>query len=831
MIKKSIPSSTESVVLSDFYNKRYKNNAYSLENISAHESHAIKLLLNSILVDKIVHSSKNKVITLIDFGCGNGRLFSLYENIALEFIQQQYRLRIIAIDSAKEALVQYQDKCIQSGYKITKNVDNSLIPESYIDQLPPVENNLIDCFFMTCELNGLDTFIANHQSIDCIVSTGVIPHILGSENRKNMLKTFRKVTLNLFLSQPTKDDFASSQKTYAARRKKRARLIKKLLNPNIKQHESKKFKQELQIVNSKLGAALGDGEIYYHAGWVRNLSEKLPEFKDTKIPYFGSSKEKAKKAVQNAGFKHVRTRQGNFGKHKNWLITLASKSLRISTLIDEHFFDKVKPFVRDPMWSENPPLLWTPEEIAKATNGRWITGENNNWHATGVCYYRNQLRKGDLAITTNPDQWSKSYRNTYEGISELFDRGAVAAIVHQIPETYSNNQPLLLVKDTRQALNDLGHYARARFNGKVICVTGSVGKTSTKEAIRYLLSHQGETVGSRKNFNHSSGIALSIAQTPPGYKYGVYEFSVDVPKATLPKAKIIQPNIAVVTDIQPDHLLFYKNMDKLAEQKSLLFDTLKPDGSIILNHDSTYFKFLLKQAQQRGIFSIISYGEHQDSNICLQSYTLNATGSLVEVIIDKQKFSYNLHSPGRHIIQNSLAALAVIKAVGENLEIAVKNLATLPGIPGRTDIKKIKIKDGFFTLIDDTFNANSASMIAGFDLTSILKKDLGGKSIIVVGQIHELGPLSPQIHHSLAAPLINLKHDLVFSLGENMQAMFNELPTEMRAKHAATAADIIDELLQQVNAGDVVYVKGSCREGENMGLIIKSLKNMKSKTN
>jgi UDP-N-acetylmuramoyl-tripeptide--D-alanyl-D-alanine ligase len=826
MSKEKSSLNNKIVKLSSFYNTCYKNDAYNLDIISVNESHAIKLLIKSILNDKITHLPEHKLITLIDYGCGNGRLFSLYENIALELAQHQFHLKILAIDSAKEGLIKYKNKCIDSGYKIA---ENSIDSEIY-SNLPPLESDLINYFFIIAELKNWEAFIPTHHPIDCIISSGVIQHTLGSENRKNMLETYSRISPNLFLSQPTKDDFPSSQRIYSIRRKKRNRLTKKLSVPSLEKDKSIQYEQELHLVNSKLGKALESGEIYYHAGWLRNLGKKLPEYKDTKIPYFTTSKERTRKALQNSGYKYISTRRGYFGKHKNWLITLASTSSNVSSFIDKYFFKKNKSVTKDPMWSDNPSILWSSEEIAQAVKGRWITGNKNNLHTTGLCYYKNQIRKGDLVITTNQQQWGKKYSNTFEYISELFKQGAVAVITHQVPDTYLPDQPILLVKNTRQALNDLGCYARKRFMGKVICVTGSVGKTSTKEAIRFILGHFGTTVGSRKNFNHGSGVPLSLAQTHSDVKYGVYEFAVDTPEVTLSKALMIKPNIAIITNIQPAHLKFYKTLDNLAIQKALLFDGLTTDGIVILNHDSLHFEFLRSIAINKGINSIISYGEHPDSDIFLKSVSLYSKGSMVEIVVNKQKITYFIPIPGRHVVQNSLATLAVVKAVNEDLEIAAKTFSSLPAVSGRTQIHKIKLDSGgYFTLIDDVFNASIASMQAGFELTSLMQKYKGGRSLIIIGQMHELGDACEKIHKDLAKLIINLKLDKVFSLGKNMLPMFNTLPQDIRGAYGISAQDIIDNILDEVESGDIIYVKGSNQTKENMHLIIKTLKNLHSK--
>ena len=330
-------------------------------------------------------------------------------------------------------------------------------------------------------------------------------------------------------------------------------------------------------------------------------------------------------------------------------------------------------------------ILWSGVEIEEALNGRWISDCPHGWGATGVCYNANHVIAGDIVFTVDPNKWGAKYKDTTNMISRLFASGAVAVITDKLGSDLSSKYPICLVKNTRDALDDLGKAARDRFNGKVICVTGSVGKSSTKEGLRHVLSQQAPTVGSRSNFNHGPGVPLSLAQTPPDFSYGIYEFAVDLPRITLRKAKIARPHVAIVTHIQPDHLLYYSSLEAIADQKSLLFDGMVPDGVVVLNRDAPLFGRLINNAKQKGIKRILTFGEALDADIRLVTYELHEDLSYVCASVNGKKLDYIVGVPGRHMVMNSLAILAGVEAVNADSEKAARALASLKPLPQSHD--------------------------------------------------------------------------------------------------------------------------------------------------
>lgn len=246
--------------------------------------------------------------------------------------------------------------------------------------------------------------------------------------------------------------------------------------------------------------------------------------------------------------------------------------------------------------------LWTPSEIQLLLNGKWLSGQDKSWIATGVTYYHKQVKPGDLVFTMRSDTWgnTRKYPTTTQRLDELFTAGAVAVITDEVPQNLHllQDQPILLVSDTLKALNLLAKHARERFCGINVCITGSVGKTTTKEMLFHVLSQNYQTYATNMNYNHMPGVALSLTQTPRDYDFAIYEFSADVPKNTKPKALLAKPNIVVITDIQPDHMGFYPTLEDIADQKALLFEGLQEGGTVVLNRDNPMFERLYIKAKQ-----------------------------------------------------------------------------------------------------------------------------------------------------------------------------------------------------------------------------------------
>ena len=478
----------------------------------------------------------------------------------------------------------------------------------------------------------------------------------------------------------------------------------------------------------------------------------------------------------------------------------------------------------NPLLTNNPDPIWTAAEIAEATGGKWVQGDIRQLAMTGVEYNFTRLREGYLFIPREAEHWDKKpVEVTKKFLLKAQKQGAVAFVVTKIPEGLPKHIPVLLVPNTRKALFDIGRYARRRFQGKVICVTGSVGKTTTKEMIRFLLAQVEPTVGSPRNLNTMPGVAVNFAQTAPDISYAAFEFGVGMPAKTLPKAKMCNPHVAIVTEIYEAHLSFYKTQEKVAEQKALLFDALTAGGTVILNRDANFFELLYKLAKDKGVQNIVTYGSPREADICLSSYQTDPAGSDVEIMVQGRTIRYRLGMPGFHHVRNSMAALAAVMVVGEDIDLAAQNLSSYR-LENRTEYYEVERAGGSFTIIDDVYNANPGSVGAGLKLIPLIEHGIRRRRLVVLGQMKNPGEETDRLHRELSIPLMDVGVDKVYTLGEDMLHLRNALPPEMRGLHGKTYEDICDDLLNEVRAGDIVFLKGPAPSPENTKLLVDKLR-------
>jgi UDP-N-acetylmuramoyl-tripeptide--D-alanyl-D-alanine ligase len=368
---------------------------------------------------------------------------------------------------------------------------------------------------------------------------------------------------------------------------------------------------------------------------------------------------------------------------------------------------------------------------------------------------------------------------------------------------------LLIVSDTQRALEDLGRASRARTQAQIIAVTGSVGKTGTKEALKRALERQGRSFASSGSLNNQWGVPLSLARMPRDASYGVFELGMNHPGEIDALSRIVKPDVALITTIEPVHLGFFPSVEAIADAKAEIFMGMDPGGAVILNRDSAFYDRLAAAAQARGITRILSFGAHEQASVRLIHCSLYATASAVTAAVMGEALDYSIALPGRHWVMNSLAVLAAVKAVGGDAGAAAGAMATLSALEGRGKRHRLDIPGGAIELIDESYNASPASMRAAFAVLAAITPTAGGRRIAVLGDMLELGTESDRLHAELAAPLADAKVALVFTLGENMRALDAALPAKRRGGHASSVAELAELLRQSVKPGDVVTVKGS----------------------
>ena len=294
------------------------------------------------------------------------------------------------------------------------------------------------------------------------------------------------------------------------------------------------------------------------------------------------------------------------------------------------------------------------------------------------------------------------------------------------------------------ALVDLAHAARARLTAQVIAVTGSVGKTSTKEALRRVLGAQGQTHASAASFNNHWGVPLSLARCPATSRFAIFEIGMNYSGEIEPLVKMVRPHVAIITTVEPVHLEFFAGIEAIADAKAEIFEGVEPGGAVVLNRDNSQFARLQRRARKLGISRIVSFGADGKSDARLLDVSLHAACSAVHADILGQDVTYKLGVPGRHMAMNSLAVLAAAALAGADLALAALSLSQLEPAAGRGVRRMLEMASGEATLIDESYNANPASMAAALDVLGQAAVGPHGRRIAVLGDMLELGPPAPR---------------------------------------------------------------------------------------
>jgi len=414
-------------------------------------------------------------------------------------------------------------------------------------------------------------------------------------------------------------------------------------------------------------------------------------------------------------------------------------------------------------------------------------------------------------------------RDGHDFVEAALKAGAGLAVVARAKAAaMPQGAPRLIVDDVLAGLNDLARASRARSHAKIVAVTGSVGKTGTKEALRLVLGRQGETHASAASYNNHWGVPLSLALMPQSATFGVFEIGMNHAGEITPLTRLVRPHVAIVTTIAPVHLEFFGTLEKIADAKAEIFLGLEPDGAAVLNADNAQFAHLKKAAQAAGVKRIVAFGEREKADARLLKVSLQAETSTVQASILGRDVTYKLGAPGRHVVENSLAVLAAAQLLGADLALAALALAELKAPVGRGERVTLELPGGAVLLIDESYNANPTSMRAALALLGQVPVKGMGRRIAVLGDMLELGPDGAALHADLADAVIGNAVDLVFCSGVLMRSLWDALPSGRRGGYADTSAALEPEVLGAIAANDAVMIKGSL--GSRMGPIVKALK-------
>jgi UDP-N-acetylmuramoyl-tripeptide--D-alanyl-D-alanine ligase len=410
----------------------------------------------------------------------------------------------------------------------------------------------------------------------------------------------------------------------------------------------------------------------------------------------------------------------------------------------------------------------------------------------------------------------------HDFVAAALKAGAGLAVVEAAQrDKFAADAPLLVVDDVLAGLVDLAHAARARLDAQVIAVTGSVGKTSTKEALRRVLGAQGETHASPASFNNHWGVPLSLARCPASVRFAIFEIGMNHAGEIEPLVKMVRPQVAIITTVEPVHLEFFAGIEAIADAKAEIFEGLQPGGAVVLNRDNSQFARLRRRAKKLGISRIVSFGADNKSDARLLELSLHAACSAVHADILGHEVTYKLGMPGRHMAINSLAVLAAASLAGADLALASLSLSQIEPAAGRGVRRTLEVASGEATLIDESYNANPASMAAALSVLGAAAVGPHGRRIAVLGDMLELGPTGAELHRGLNEAIKANHIDLVYCCGPLMRNLWEALSTGKRGGYADNAANLEAQAVAAIRAGDAIMVKGSL--GSKMKTIVNAL--------
>jgi UDP-N-acetylmuramoyl-tripeptide--D-alanyl-D-alanine ligase len=456
------------------------------------------------------------------------------------------------------------------------------------------------------------------------------------------------------------------------------------------------------------------------------------------------------------------------------------------------------------------PTLWSAEDAARATQARRHGGD---WRAAGVSIDSRSLEAGDLFIALT------SERDGHEFVAGAFAKGAAAALVARDDDP-GQQRNLLLVDDTQQAMEALGQAGRKRSAARYVAVTGSVGKTSTKESLRHVLADQALTAASAASYNNHIGVPLTLARVPPEARYAVIEIGMNHAGEIAPLSRQARPDVSVITTIGSAHLENLGTIDAIAVEKAQIFSGMK-GGVAVLNRDNAYFPRLADLAKGFGIDTVIGFGRHGDADMRLLDCSLDREGSDAVARYRGRDIRYRVGAPGEHWVLNSLAVLAAVDALGADIVRAANSLASVQALSGRGARHRVAVAGGTLDLIDESYNASPVAVRAALAVLAATQPGAGGRRIAVLGDMRELGPDAARLHGGLAGDVHAAGIDLLFACGAHMRALIEALPATLKTIHADQSTGLIAPLIGQLRAGDVVMVKGSL--GTRMKPIIEAI--------
>ncbi len=450
--------------------------------------------------------------------------------------------------------------------------------------------------------------------------------------------------------------------------------------------------------------------------------------------------------------------------------------------------------------------LWDAQSMRAATGGAL----RMPFTASGVSIDSRTLRGGELFVALVGENG-----DGHAHVAGALARGAAGAMVHALPDGLDDDAPLLQVADTMAGLRGLGRFGRARFTGKLAAITGSVGKTTTKEMLRAILSAQGKTWAAEASHNNHWGVPLTLARLPANAAFCVAEIGMNHAGEIAPLAAMAAPHVAVITNIEAAHIGHLGSMAAIAEEKAAILSGLVADGIAVLPADSSSLPQLLAHAPAS---RTITFGSAENADARLLTVSSTASGCVVAADILGTRLDFTIGAPGAHMAMNAVAALAAAHALGADLAIGAAVLAEFSPIAGRGARREIAVAGGTALLLDESYNASGPSVAAAL---AVLALQPATRRVAVLGDMLEMGGHGPAEHTALA-PHVAAHADILFTCGPLMRGLFDAAPASIQGAHAENSATLAPIVADALRPGDAVLVKGSL--GSRMRLVVQAMR-------
>lgn len=460
--------------------------------------------------------------------------------------------------------------------------------------------------------------------------------------------------------------------------------------------------------------------------------------------------------------------------------------------------------------------LWTKKELIKALSDEILEYKiSDNLEIDEVLIDSRKITKNGLFIAIKGEN-----NDGHKFLNQAFANGCILAITER-----SEQQNFVKVKDSFRALYKLAEFSRNRSKAKIIAITGSVGKTSTKELLKLALENYGKTFATIGNLNNHFGVPLSLCNFEKDCDFGIFEMGMNHLNEISPLSQLTKPHLAIITNVAPVHIEFFKNEQEIALAKAEIFTGLKNDGIVLINRDNQHFEFLKKQAKKLDIKNIFTFGENLESDFCLKEFFINGISQSKILLKHKeQEIKYQISTSNKANIFNSIIAVGTLILLLKKLEINLENLKNFKEKSGRGEILEVNCNNKKIIIIDDSYNASLPSIVSGIDYVISLKKSLNKKRVVILlGDMLELGEKSIALHEEVFKKLQNIASEINFIIlvGLEMSKISNKLNSNFYKTflNSELASDEIEDILED---GDILYLKGS--RGMKLEKIINKLK-------